>query len=81
VAYVRVSTDTDRQALGAQAQRASIEQWAAKNGVTISAWFVEEVSGGAPLDKRPKLLEAIATVAAVGAGVMVMAEAMTPPAN
>ncbi len=31
-------------------------------------WFVEEVSGGAPLDKRPILLEAVATASALGAG-------------
>lgn len=32
VAYLRVSTDTDRQALGAQAQRDAIERWAADSG-------------------------------------------------
>ena len=47
VAYVRVSTDTDRQALGAQAQRDAITRWAEGSGITIVQWFVEEVSGGA----------------------------------
>lgn len=72
VAYLRVSTDTDRQALGAQAQRDAIERWAAASGVVIAEWFVEEVSGGAPLDRRPILLQAIATVASLNAGHLVV---------
>lgn len=72
VAYLRVSTDTDRQALGAQAQRDAIERWAAASGVIIAEWFVEEVSGGAPLDRRPVLLQAIATVASLSAGHLVV---------
>lgn len=72
VAYLRVSTDTDRQALGAEAQRVSIQRWADANGVTIAAWYVEEVSGGAPLDRRPVLLEAIAMLATLGAASLVV---------
>lgn len=72
VAYVRVSTDTNRQELGAQAQRDAITRWGEASGVTIVQWFVEEVSGGAPLDKRPILLQAIATVATLGAGSLVV---------
>src|SRR5262249_40125593 len=72
VGYIRVSTDIERQALGAQAQRNAIEQWALKNGVTIPHCYVETVTGGASLDKRPVLLEAIATVAAVGAASLVV---------
>ncbi len=72
VAYVRVSTDTDKQALGAEAQRQAIQAWAERSGVEILQWFVEEVSGGAPLDKRPILLEAIATAAALHAGKFVV---------
>lgn len=68
VAYIRVSTDTDKQALGAEAQRQAITQWAERSGVEVLRWFVEEVSGGAPLDKRPVLLDAIATAAVLGAG-------------
>lgn len=64
VAYVRVSTDAERQALGLEAQRQSIESWAKRERVTIVEWFTEEVSGGAPLEKRPVLLEALAAVAA-----------------
>ena len=72
VAYLRVSTDLERQALGAQAQRVAVEQWAEKNGITIARWFVEQVTGGAPLDRRPLLLEAIATVATLNAGHLVV---------
>lgn len=72
VAYLRVSTDTDRQALGAQAQRDAIERWAIASGIVIADWFVEEVSGGAPLDRRPLLLQAIATVASLNAGHLVV---------
>jgi len=60
VAYLRVSTDSDRQALGAEAQRQAVLRWSESNGVEIAKFFLEEVSGGAPLDKRPMLLEAIA---------------------
>src|ERR1700722_1371244 len=72
VGYCRVSTDVDRQALGAEAQRVAIQSWADQNGVTICQWFGEEVTGGAPLDKRPILLEAIASVAEHGAGYLVV---------
>lgn len=72
VAYLRVSTDTDRQALGAQAQRDAITRWAEASGTTIVQWFVEEVSGGAALDRRPILLEALGAVAAHEAGLLVV---------
>ncbi len=72
IAYIRVSTDVDRQALGTEAQRQAIVAWAARSGVEIVEWFTEEVSGGAPLDKRPVLLHALAAVAAHGAGKLVV---------
>lgn len=71
VAYMRVSTDRERQELGAAGQRAAIEAWAAREGVTIVGWLTEEVTGGASLDRRPVLLEAIATIAAEKAGILV----------
>lgn len=64
VAYLRCSTTKERQALGVEAQRHAIETWAARESITIAEWHIEEVSGGAPLDKRPVLLEALASVAA-----------------
>jgi DNA invertase Pin-like site-specific DNA recombinase len=72
VAYLRVSTDTDRQALGTQAQRDAIQRWAQGTGTIIVQSFVEEVSGGAALDRRPILLEALGAVAAYGAGLLVV---------
>lgn len=58
VAYLRVSTD--EQTNGLEVQRAEIERWARARGVTVAAWFVDRgVSGGAPLEKRPALLEAL----------------------
>ena len=70
VAYLRISTDTERQALGVEAQRQAIVSWAEREGVEVVAWFIEEASGGAPLDKRPVLLEALGTVATLGAGLL-----------
>lgn len=72
VGYVRVSTDADRQALGAEAQRQAIARWAAEHGVQVVRWLVEEVSGGAALDRRPVLLEAIAAVGTARAGALVV---------
>lgn len=72
VAYLRVSTDRETQALGIQAQRTAIESWAGRDGVEICAWFEEEVSGGASLEKRPILLQAIAALGDHRAGVLVV---------
>lgn len=72
VAYLRVSTDRETQALGIQAQRVAIESWAKREGVEICAWLEEEVSGGANLEKRPVLLQAIAALGDHGAGLLVV---------
>ena len=73
VAYLRVSTDD--QALGPEAQRAAILRWAASAGIEVVAWCEDlGVSGGAPLDKRPGLLEALAALPVNGAGVLVVAK-------
>lgn len=68
VGYIRVSKDTDVQALGAEAQRVAIQRWAESNGVSVVEWFVEEVKGDLPLDRRPIFLEALGAVGAHGAG-------------
>lgn len=71
VAYLRVSTD--RQDLGPEAQRAAIEAWASREGVAIVAWhFDQGISGGAPVDKRPALLDALASLETEAAGVLVV---------
>lgn len=70
VAYLRVSTDRETQALGIQAQRAAIGSWANREGVEVCAWLEEEVSGGASLEKRPVLLQAISALGDNGAGLL-----------
>jgi DNA invertase Pin-like site-specific DNA recombinase len=73
VAYVRVSTDDQR--LGPEAQRAAIEQWAMREGVSVVAWHVDQgVSGGADLDQRPALLAALAALRSHGAAALVVAK-------
>ena len=73
VAYVRVST-TD-QKLGPEAQRAAVEAWAVREGVQVAAWHVDQgVSGASPIDQRPALLAALASLREHGAGVLVVAK-------
>lgn len=72
VAYLRVSTDLERQALGAEAQRVAIVEWAKRNGANIVSWFVEMVTGSASLERRPVLLQALADVSARKAGALVV---------
>ena len=57
IAYLRVSTS--HQELGPEAQRDMITAYAAEHGHTIVAWYEERISGGADLDKRQVLLDAI----------------------
>ena len=73
IAYLRVSTEDQR--LGPEAQRAAIEVWAAREGVTVVSWHVDQgVSGAAPLESRPALGAAVATLRADNAGVLVVAK-------
>src|SRR5947207_2828607 len=65
VGYVRVSTD--EQKLGPEAQRAAIEAWAAREGVSVVAWHVDAgVSGGSDLADRPALVAALGELRAAG---------------
>ncbi len=57
IAYLRVSTSA--QELGPEAQRAAIEAFAKARGLAVVEWFTEVVSGGAPIDERPVLWQAI----------------------
>jgi DNA invertase Pin-like site-specific DNA recombinase len=62
VAYVRVSTTAqERSGLGLEAQRASIADFAEREGITIGEWFTEAESGAGSdaLEKRPQLSAAI----------------------
>jgi DNA invertase Pin-like site-specific DNA recombinase len=69
VAYLRVSTE--EQHLGPEAQRAAIAAWAAREGVHVVSWHVDQgISGASEPEKRPALLEALAALHTQGAGVL-----------
>lgn len=57
VAYMRVSTKDQKE--GLPAQRQAITTWAAKEGVVISEWYEEVVSGKLDLYQRPELVRAV----------------------
>lgn len=72
VAYRRVSTED--QTLGPEAQRAAIETFAAREGLTVATWHTDQGVGGAvPLEQRPGLMAALASLGQLGAGVLVVA--------
>jgi DNA invertase Pin-like site-specific DNA recombinase len=63
VAYVRVSTaGQERSGPGLDAQRAAIEDFAAREGLSVEEWFMEAESGSGSdaLEKRLQLGAAIA---------------------
>ncbi|HEX2873082.1 MAG TPA: recombinase family protein [Polyangiaceae bacterium] len=69
IGYVRVSTK--EQKLGPKGQAKELERWAKREGVTLLAVFVDHgVSGARPLSERPALLEALAALPELGAGVL-----------
>ncbi len=73
VAYIRVSKDD--QKLGPEAQRASIEAWAAREGVSVAAWHVDQgVCSVTAIDQRPALVAALGSLREHGAGVLVVAK-------
>ncbi|HEY4176583.1 MAG TPA: recombinase family protein [Kofleriaceae bacterium] len=73
VAYLRASTEDQR--LGPEAQRAAIASWAARNSVTVVAWFTDAgVSGGADLADRPGLVAALHALRVHRAGVLAVAK-------
>jgi DNA invertase Pin-like site-specific DNA recombinase len=73
VAYIRVSKD--EQKLGPEAQRASVEAWAAREGVTVAAWHVDAgVCSVTPIDERPALGAALASLREHAAGALVVAK-------
>jgi DNA invertase Pin-like site-specific DNA recombinase len=73
IAYLRVSTDEQR--LGPEAQRAAIEAWASREGVSVLSWHTDQgVSGGSEIDDRPGLIAAIADLRAHRAGVLIVAK-------
>ncbi len=73
VAYLRVSTDEQR--LGPEAQRAAIESWASREGVSVVAWHLDAgVSGGSDIADRPALVAALGELRAARAGLLVVAK-------
>ena len=73
VAYLRASKDEQR--LSPEAQRAAIEAWALSQGVEVAAWHVDQgVCSVTPVQGRPALLAALASVREHGAGVLVVAK-------
>jgi site-specific DNA recombinase len=73
VCYIRVSKDEQR--LGPEAQRAAVEAWAAREGVQVAAWHVDQgVCSVTPIDGRPGLVAALASLRGHGAGVLVVAK-------
>lgn len=73
IGYLRVSTED--QKLGPEAQRATIEAWAAREGVSVVAWHVDAgVSGASPIEGRPALCAALAGVREHGAGLLLVAK-------
>ena len=73
VAYLRASKD--EQTLSPEAQRAAIEAWAAREGVTVVSWHIDQgICSVTPIEQRPALSEALASLRAQGAGVFVVAK-------
>lgn len=73
VALVRASTD--RQEISPAAQVRAINAFAKANGITVVKVFEERgVSGGADLEDRPVLLEAVDAVRLLDAGVFLIAK-------
>lgn len=71
IAYLRVSTEDQV----VDQQRDAIERWAAARGIRIAAWCIDHgVSGAAPLDERPALLEALGSLRSHCAGFLVAAK-------
>ena len=73
MAYLRVSTQRQhRSGLGLEAQRATIERFAANDSFTIMAEFVEAESGKGSdaLDRRPQLAAALAAAKAAKCSVV-----------
>jgi DNA invertase Pin-like site-specific DNA recombinase len=73
VAYLRASRDEQR--LSPEAQRAAVEAWAAREGVQVAAWHVDQgVCSVTPIEQRPALVAALASLREHGAGVLVVAK-------
>jgi DNA invertase Pin-like site-specific DNA recombinase len=75
VAYYRVSTaEQGRSGLGLEAQQAAVEKFATAEGFEIVASFteIETGKGAVTLDRRPKLIAALAEAKRYGKGTSVV---------
>lgn len=73
VAYLRVSTDDQRN--GIEAQRAALESWAHSQGVTITSWHTDEdVSGATEQGDRVGLTAALSDMRTSGVRVLLIAK-------
>lgn len=72
VAYLRVSTDAERQANGLEVQRQAIERFAAGRGLTVACWCQDELSGRTEGDQRPGFLEALGELRQRRAGALLV---------
>ena len=70
IGYIRVSKE--EQDLSPEAQRTALEKWCASHKLELVTVFTENVSGGAPLDKRPQLLAAVDALSEQQAGVLLV---------
>jgi len=70
VIYTRVSTDSDRQELGQEAQIQDCLRWCASHGKTVVGTFHEEMSGGALFEDRRVLQQALECIKDHQAGVL-----------
>jgi DNA invertase Pin-like site-specific DNA recombinase len=76
VAVLRVSTDKqERSGLGLEAQRQAVEEFCAREGLTLVAVYSDTASGTVAPDKRPGMASALADLDAYRAGVLVTAKA------
>lgn len=73
VAYLRASKD--EQKLSPEAQRAAVETWAAREGVQVASWHVDQgVCSVDPIEERPSLMAALVALREQGAGLLVVAK-------
>jgi hypothetical protein len=62
VAYIRTSSAEQGRAFGPESQRRAIKAYADREGLQIVAEHTEDISGTLPLDDRPELEAALASV-------------------
>lgn len=73
IGYIRVSTED--QNLGPEAQMESLKKFCKVNDIELVAIYTDHgVSGGAELDKRPALMEAIDALAENKVGILLVAK-------